>query len=323
MKNRRKLLERRPFMRYDQSRQMVIDRVVCILRIVTILVLVATVLFGRQNKLLAVVNMALSVTAILIWVFLPQYIHEGKEGLFVWSGYCANETDMLLCCMMPPLFLSLRALRDFLILDMRMLLSVSLAISVLVGIALLIVVKPENNRIWLHVCTFLILFMCMCGICAQLNVVLDFSEPETQLCRVVDQERVESHTRRAKTTSYYWIVVTETGEELKIPVTLSQYRSILKGSIVAVKFSKGALGLDYAYVENQPIGLDPNGNRKNGNSGVEKPLRCFTICVRTYLPQHYQYSIGKNRCQQKKSAVDTILYFLQKQWREFVNYPIL
>lgn len=241
-------------MKYSQSRQMVIDRIVCILRIATILALVALVLVGRQNKLLAVANMALSVTALLIWVCQPQYIQEGKESLFVWSSYCANETDMLLCCMMPPWLLSMRALRDFLILDMGMLLSVSLAASLLVGVALLAAVKPKEKRIWIHACIFLILFMCMCGICAQLNVVLDFSEPETQLCRVVDQEREETHTRRTKTTSYYWIVVTETGEELKIPVTYSQYRSVLKGSAVAVKFSRGALGLDYAYVENQPIG---------------------------------------------------------------------
>jgi hypothetical protein len=236
-------------MKYDQSRQMVIDRVVCILRIVTILALVALVLVGRQNKLLAVANMALSVTALLIWVCQPQYIQEGKESLFVWSSYCANETDMLLCCMMPPLLLSMRALRDFLILDMGMLLSVSLAASLLVGVALLAAVKPKEKRIWIHACIFLILFMCMCGICAQLNVVLDFSEPEVQRCQVVNQRKAESRHRGPDTINYYWIVVTETGEELEIPVTQAQYVTVLKGAIVPVKFSKGALGIPYAYVE--------------------------------------------------------------------------
>ncbi len=240
-------------MEYSARRQMVIDRVVCILRILMILLLIVTVVVGRQNKPLAVANIVLSVTALLIWVLQPQYIHEGREGLFVWSGYSANETDLLLCAMLPSLLLGLRVLRDYLVLDWIMLMGVSLVAAILVGIALLVVLKPKGIKLWQYVCIFLMLFLCMGGICGQLNVVLDFAEPETQHCRVVNQRKDASRPHSSDTIHYYWIIVTETGEELEIPVTQAQYYTILKGAVVPVKFSKGALGVPYAYVEYESI----------------------------------------------------------------------
>lgn len=236
-------------MEYSVKRQVVIDRVVCILRIVTIFVLLATVLIGRHNKPLAVANIALSVIALLIWVLQPQYICEEKHGLFAWSSYRANETDLLLCVMFPPLLLGMRLVRDYLILDWTMLIGVSLVAAVLVGIALLTVFKPKGIKLWQYACISLMICLCVLGICAQLNVVLDFSKPEVQRCQVVNQRKAESRHRGPDTINYYWIVVTETGEELEIPVTQAQYDTVLKGAIVPVKFSKGALGIPYAYVE--------------------------------------------------------------------------
>lgn len=95
-------------MHYSLKRQEIIDRTVCVLRIVAILLLVLTAAVGRQNRLLAVLNIAVSLSALLLWVLQPQYIQEGKQSLFVWHSYSANETDLLLCAMLPPLVLGLR-----------------------------------------------------------------------------------------------------------------------------------------------------------------------------------------------------------------------
>jgi hypothetical protein len=235
-------------MKYNPNRQAIIDRIVCILRIVAILLLILTVSVGRQSKLLAVGNIVLSLSALLLWVFQPQYISEGKEGLFVWSTYSANETDMLLCVMIPPLFLGLRVFRDYLILDFSMFLIVTIAAALVVGIGLLMLTKAQERK---PLQTFLIavmLVLSMAGVCGQLNVALDFSEPEIQRCRVVDHEKQESRGRRYSPENYYWVVETESGEQLRIPVTQAQYTTILKGTVVSVRFSRGALGVPYAYV---------------------------------------------------------------------------
>lgn len=235
-------------MEYSPSRQAIIDRIVCVLRIVTILLLLLTAVVGRQNRLLAAVNIVFSLSALLLWVFQPQYILEGKEGLFVWSTYSANETDMLLCVMIPPLFLGMRVLRDYLILDFTMLLGVTIAASLVVGIGLLLLTKSKEKKPIQTCLIAVMLTLCMFGICGQLNVALDFSEPEIQRCRVVGHETYDSHAQKLRTESYYWVVETESGEKLRIPVTQAQYTQILKGTTVSVNFSTGAFGVPYAYV---------------------------------------------------------------------------
>lgn len=240
-------------MNYSQSRQMVIDRVTCVLRIVTILLLLVTLLFGRQNKMLVAANVLISLSVLVLWVSQRQYIHEGKMGLFVWNNYSANETDMLLCAMMPPLILAIRALQDFLIFDWLMLISVALIASLVMGIGLLLIARAKKQQWWLYACACIILFLCMMGICAQLNFALDRSEPEILRCQVVDHEKEESASRRDNVKSFYCIVATETGEEWKIPVTRAQYDSILKGNTVSVTVCEGAFGISYAYIENQRL----------------------------------------------------------------------
>lgn len=244
-------------MKYTQSRQMVIDRVVCILRILTILLVIATVLFGRQNKLLIAADMILGVTMLMIWIFLRQYIHEGKEGLFVWQKYCANETDMLLCTMGPFLVLAIRGFLDFEIRDWTRLVGVTLVASVVIGAGLLLVLNPRETRIRICAYVFALLVLCMFGACMQLNFVLDFSEPEMQQCQVVSHEMDETSGRGPDIKTYSCIVVTQAGEELKIPVSKAQYRSFLKGSTVTVTFSEGAFGVAYAYIADQQNPVRP------------------------------------------------------------------
>lgn len=234
-------------MHYSLKRQDIIDRIVCVLRIVTLLLLALTAV-GRQNRLLAVLNIAVSLSALLLWVLQPQYIHEGKQGLFVWHDYSANETDMLLCTMLLPMALGLRVLRDYLILDFTRLIAVTLALSLVVGVGLLLLSKSQEKK---PLRTFLIavmLVLCMFGVCGQLNVALDFSEPEIQRCRVIDHEKQESLNRKNKVEGYYWVVETESGEELRIPVTQAQYDTLRKGATVSVRFCKGTFGVPYAYV---------------------------------------------------------------------------
>lgn len=235
-------------MQYSLKRQEIIDRVVCVLRIAAILLLILTAVLGRQNRLLAALNIVLSLSTLLLWVLQPQYIHEGKQGLFVWSNYSANETDMLLCAMLLPLVLGVRTFRDYLILDFTRMVAITLAASLVVGVGLLILSKSYEKKPLLTFLIAVMLVLCMFGVCGQLNVVLDFSEPETQRCTVVGHEKQESHTRRQVIDNYCWVVKTESGEELRIPVTQAQYETVLKGATVSVQFFKGAFGVPYAYV---------------------------------------------------------------------------
>lgn len=139
-------------------------------------------------------------------------------------------------------------LRDYLILDFTRLIAVTVAASLVVSVGLLLVSKSQKKK---PLQTFLIaimLVLCMFGVCGQLNVALDFSEPEIQQCRVVDHEKQDSLNRKNKTEGYYWVVETESGEELRMPVTQAQHDMVLKGATVSVRFYRGAFGVPYAYV---------------------------------------------------------------------------
>lgn len=235
-------------MNYSLKRQEIIDRIACVGRIVTIVLLLLTAVIGRQNRLLAVLNIAISLSALLLWILQPQYIQEGKQSLFVWSSYSANETDMLLCAMLPPLLLGVRLWRDYLILDMARFFAVTIALFLVVGVGLLLLSKSQEKKPLQIFLIAVMLMLCMVGVCGQLNVALDFSEPEIQRCRVVDHEKQESLNSRNQVDGYFWVVQTESGEELRVPVTQAQYVTVLKGATVSVRFCKGAFGMPYAYV---------------------------------------------------------------------------
>jgi hypothetical protein len=244
----------------DPKIQNRIDKIMRVVRLLLWVLLAVIYFFGRLSKVIPVVAILFSLASLVLWVRYPQYFDSEEIPFFQWSTYSAYVGDIILCSVVPPLALGLRALNDFKFPGFRLEI-LSLLAALLVGALLRFLFRKQNIKVLIAICTFFFLYLSMFGTCAQLNYILDDTSADTQPCRVIDLEerRVRySSIRRGShyRTHYYCTVETESGEQTELPISRKQFHTLQRGNWVFCHFGKGALGIKYSYILNaSPVPL--------------------------------------------------------------------
>lgn len=228
-----------------------------VVRLLLWVLLAVIYFFGRLSKVIPVVAILFSLASLVLWVRYPQYFDSEEIPFFQWSTYRAYVGDIILCSVVPPLALTLRAMYDFNFPNLSQLILPTLLASLLVGAALWFLLRKHTIKLWLVICTFIFLCICMFGVCAQLNYILDDTSADTQPCRIVDLEerrvrRFSIRGGRRYRTHYYCTVETESGEQTELPISRKQFHTLQRGNWVFCYFGKGAFGIKYSYISNAP-----------------------------------------------------------------------
>lgn len=244
-------------MTVDPKIQNRIDNIMRIARLLVMLLLAVIYFFGRLNKVISAVAILFNLALLVLWAKHPQYFSKKEGSFFQWSTYSASEGDIGFCCITPPLALTLRAMYDFNFPNLSQLILPTLLASLLVGAALWFLLRKHTIKLWLVICTFIFLCICMFGVCAQLNYILDDTSADTQPCRIVDLEerrvrRFSIRGGRRYRTDYYCTVETESGDQTELPISRKQFHTLQRGDWVFCYFGKGALGIEYSYISNAP-----------------------------------------------------------------------
>jgi hypothetical protein len=121
----------------------------------------------------------------------------------------------------------------------------AIVIAILIAGAIFVIFINDSDKkrtkgtkigIFLIVC-FVSVFVVWANI-ANLNYVLDFSEPEAYRVNIEDKD----HTRRRKGIDWYTFTVTVNGKPVDIEVSASEYNAYEIGDMYTVNLYKGAFG---------------------------------------------------------------------------------
>lgn len=189
------------------------------------------------------------IITIILYLSCQQYYTLMSSKEYKNVGYTAKVTGLNVALLFPTLGLTLFNIRNYYYPDLTKIIIWTIAIMVLVAIALFWKSREirENPTFLIEIVLVGVIFMH--GYICQVNHMANRQQNEVQNSIVTELRKKEGGRHADR---YYITVVLSDNTELELPIDLSEYNSIIPGDFVEVFFGEGALGIEYAFLSGYP-----------------------------------------------------------------------
>lgn len=216
------------------------------LNILGVICFLGTSFLGRLSILWSSACLLVISIAFGLYLAYPQYYFLFGNKLYKYIGYAAKVKHLDCATDLPMLALFLRCLRDFYFPNWVTVLIVCITAVVIFSVVIYLFSRDFRKDSNIMVITVFLAILFSFGIVGQLNHILNLDAEAPKACTVIDTEK-SGNTRRSR--RYSCTVSCPDGTEMKLPISSSGYRQLRSGDVVVVYSGKGALGIEYAYLE--------------------------------------------------------------------------
>lgn len=206
--------------------------------------LVGTALFGRLSMVWPAICLLTMAAAIGMYLVYPQYFSMMGSTEYKRAGYTAKVKHVRFAILAPAFILSVQILVDFYFFNWWPLIIAGGIVGIAVTILMHIFSREVNENASLSVLVLLLAIFFSWGVIGEINHIANFHAEEPQILTVADTRKVNG----AKgSTRYYCIATEESGREMKIPISRSNYEQLQPGDKASIYIGEGAFGIEYAY----------------------------------------------------------------------------
>lgn len=200
--------------------------------------------FGRLSTVWSIICLLITAFSFGLYLRYPQYytIIDWRNCKRI--GYTAKVSHLEIAVMGPALALTIRCMNDFCFPNW---VPLSIA-SVVLGIAIFIIMNKfarevkENTD--LAIIVLLLSIIASLGMIGQLNHLLNFNDRVPQMSTVLNTEKDSNKG----TDQHYCTVELDSGVEMEVPISNSEYDKLQPGDMVPIYIGQGAFGIEYAYL---------------------------------------------------------------------------
>ena len=226
------------------------------LLIVTGLIDLVYLIVGTQNKWLTAAAMICFVIYLLLPICFPVYFSIVPPERS--RDYRQRELRYPLGAglMLHGIVLSMKTISDFWFLSWLKLLLLTVMCAFLTTGVMILLAKEFRVKDQIRLGFLVIMLMISYGIVGQLNYLLDFTPPRTELTEITEVDFFSGGSGKYSAldefTRYTCTVELEDGSEATFTVPSYQTDGMWLGNKVAVEYHEGGLGLDYAAIRTVP-----------------------------------------------------------------------
>lgn len=227
----------------DESTRERMKPVGAVLNAAGVVCFLCTGFWGRLSTLwtaACLIVMTVSLTFYFAW---PQYFSLMDSKEYKRAGYTARVERLWLPIAGPGLALVLR-LFDFYFPNWMPLLIAGVAVGVVFSAAACAFSREIRENTSTLIVVLLLAVFISSGVIGQVNHLFNFSPDAPQTCTVTETERVSGGKHA---DHYYCTVLLGSGEEMRIPITAADYRTLELGDTVMVAIDQGLFGIEYVY----------------------------------------------------------------------------
>ena len=219
--------------------------------ILVLLIDLAYMVLGRQNKWLTAGILICLLVFLLLPIFAPAYFTLKPRR------YGAHTFPTVRYSLGVPFFLHMyvllaRTASDFNFLTWGVFGAGILTALIITG-AMLLLAKEFRVRDWLPAAFLVVMLLCGIGVVGQLNYLLDAAPGRAELAEIVDVDFSAGTSGRysiyQEFTRYECTVELANGLELSFKVPFRQTDGMWLGNKVAVEYHEGGLGLEYVSIK--------------------------------------------------------------------------
>lgn len=226
------------------------EQIARILNVISFVAMVGVIVPGILGRtaimnVFSVVGIGCFFAGLILWLRFPENFHyEAKKELRK-KGLDSKYESITYPLLFPGGSLTVMLLKSGNIKSWWVLLLTAAVLLVILCVLMhrFVPVMRENMLELLGMALLLAIFQI--GSIWQVNVLLDFKEPEYTEVEVIRKD--SSHSRRGGTT-YYFMTELE-GEEYRFHVTSDEWRALDAGDTVTVAIHSGGLGMEYYTLE--------------------------------------------------------------------------
>ena len=226
------------------------------LLIVTGLIDLVYLVVGTQNKWLTAAAMICFVIYLLLPICFPVYFSIVPPERSHDHRRRALRYPLGAGLMLHGIVLSIKTISDFWFLSWLKLLLLTVMCAFLTTGVMILLAKEFRVKDQLRLGFLVIMLMISYGIVGQLNYLLDFTPPRTELTEITEVDFFSGwrgkHSALDEFTRYTCTVELEDGSEAIFTVPSYQTDGMWGGNNIAVEYHEGGLGLDYAAIRTVP-----------------------------------------------------------------------
>lgn len=226
------------------------EQIARILNVISFVAMVGVIVPGILGRtaimnVFSVVGIGCFFAGLLFWLRFPESFHYETNKELRKKGLDSKYESIAYPLMLPGCALALMLLKSGNIKSWWVLLVAGAVLFVILCILIHRFVPELRENMLELVGMALVLAIFQVGSIWQVNMLLDFKEPEYTEVEVIRKD--SSHSRRGGTT-YYFMTELE-GEEYRFHVTSDEWRALDAGDTVTVAIHSGGLGMEYYTLE--------------------------------------------------------------------------
>lgn len=208
-----------------------------------------TFFFDRMNGMWFGLGLLFMGISVGLYFLYPQYFTILDRKTLKRKGCEDKVTSLAIAIVWPGLMMMVQLYSDFYFPNWTPLIIAGVAMGLVLTILMYLFAREVRGHTAYIVSVLVISVLMSLGIVGQFNHVANVDGEKPQAYTVIDT--VKEKSRRSH--QYYCIVLSEYGEEMKLPIDRSAYDTLRSGDVVTAYVGEGALGIEYAYfVEKLP-----------------------------------------------------------------------